>query len=280
MKKIRKVGRTQPREAVDFYKENPELFKKLQNGETIEVPDDVFGRLKGVTETVEDREELVKSFSKSKKDKTSSKTMSSDYIEANRVEPDIVIKHEGHLSTGVLGSKYMIDALTMENRADIAWLLATATGYPSWSDMVAKYTTMCEFWTLKQSHNHVFTGSIDAWFYKALAGIRPDENQPAYKSIIIKPFIPENLPFARASLETIAGTVASGWQKQDNQLILDIEIPFNSSATVYLPVAEGTKVQINGQPLKVVENVKYERYEQKHQVYNIISGRYQFSWKF
>jgi len=99
MKKIRKVGRTQPREAVDFYKENPELFKKLQNGETIEVPDDVFGRLKGVTETVEDREELVKSFSKSKKDKTSSKTMSSDYIEANRVEPDIVIKHEDKIET-------------------------------------------------------------------------------------------------------------------------------------------------------------------------------------
>jgi hypothetical protein len=100
MKKIRKVGRTQPRGAVDFYKENPELFQKLQNGETIEVPDDVFDKLKGVTETAEDREETVKSFSKSKKDRTSSKTMSGDYIEANRVEhDDIVIRHEDEIET-------------------------------------------------------------------------------------------------------------------------------------------------------------------------------------
>ncbi|KAA3659181.1 MAG: alpha-L-rhamnosidase, partial [Calditrichaeota bacterium] len=85
---------------------------------------------------------------------------------------NIVEENDGHLTTGVLGSKYMIEVLTQYDRADIAWLLATQTGYPSWSDMVEKYTTMCEFWTLKQSHNHVMTGSIDAFFYKTLAGIR------------------------------------------------------------------------------------------------------------
>jgi alpha-L-rhamnosidase len=194
----------------------------------------------------------------------------------NNLVLDIVEKHNGHLTTGVLGSKYMIEALTMENRADIAWLLATATGYPSWSDMVEKYTTMCEFWTLKQSHNHVFTGSIDAWFYKGLAGIRLDENNPAFKNIIIKPYIPKDLSHAKAKVETIAGTVASGWIKQKQHLILDISIPFNSTATVYLPVSEDTPTKINGNSIDRSEGIKYIKYENNHQVYSVLSGDYQF----
>ena len=195
----------------------------------------------------------------------------------NNLVKDIVEKSNGHLTTGVLGSKYMIEALTMENRADIAWLLATATGYPSWSDMVEKYTTMCEFWTLKQSHNHIFTGSIDSWFYKALAGIRLDEYQPAFKNIIIIPYIPENLTHAKARVETMAGTISSGWKKQEDNLIIDIKIPFNSTATIHIPVSEKTEININGEPVANIEGIKYIGYENNHRVYTIVSGDYQFS---
>jgi len=197
----------------------------------------------------------------------------------NNLVADIVGNHAGHLTTGVLGSKYMIDALTMENRADIAWLLATATGYPSWSDMVEKYTTMCEFWTLKQSHNHVFTGSIDAWFYKSLAGIRLDEAHPAFKNIIIKPYFPENLSYAKASLETLAGTVRSSWRKLNKELVLTIEIPFNSTAKVSLPISENKQVLINQGSAVQAEGVRFERQEKGCQVYSTGSGKYTFKWK-
>lgn len=103
MKKIRKVGRTQPRGSVDFYKENPALYNNLQHGETIEVPDEVFYILKGVKETEEDRIDNIKTSSKSKSKKTSfSKTMTDNYIDANRVdkqEDDIVIKHNEEIKT-------------------------------------------------------------------------------------------------------------------------------------------------------------------------------------
>lgn len=95
MKKIRKAGRTQPREAVDFYKENPDLFDKLQNGETIEVPDDVFYELKGVVETDEDRVDNVKTYSKSKKKTSSSKTLTDKFIEANRTVKPETTSHSG-----------------------------------------------------------------------------------------------------------------------------------------------------------------------------------------
>jgi hypothetical protein len=105
MKKIRKVGRGQPRHAVDFYTENPDLYEKLQNGETIEVPDDVFPKLKGVVITGEDIINNTKTFSSSKKkSKTKSSTLTDSYIEANRKdrqpqEGDIVIEHNEEIKT-------------------------------------------------------------------------------------------------------------------------------------------------------------------------------------
>jgi len=84
MKKIRKVGRIQPRGSVDFYKENPDLFHELNIGETIEVPDDVFPLLKGVVETSEVSSNFTTSSVKPKDKKTSrTKSQSLAYIEAN-----------------------------------------------------------------------------------------------------------------------------------------------------------------------------------------------------
>ena len=84
MKKIRKVGRTQPRDSVDFYKENPDLYANLQNGETIEVPDDLLPRLKGVVETDEDIISNTTSYTQPKEKKTlKNKTNSLAYLEAN-----------------------------------------------------------------------------------------------------------------------------------------------------------------------------------------------------
>ncbi len=194
----------------------------------------------------------------------------------NNLVDDILHKNKGHLTTGVLGSKYMIDALTQEGRPDIAYLLATQTGYPSWSDMVKKYTTMCEFWTLKQSHNHVMTGSIDAFFYKTLAGINLDENYPGCERIIIKPYIPESLQYVTASVETIKGKVSVHWENSDSELRLNIEIPANVIADLYIPVRnessifEGSTIASKSNGVKLLGSTK------EHLHYSIDSGNYEF----
>ena len=103
MKKIKRVGRLNPRGSRDFYVKNPELFHELLIGETIEVPDDVFPLLKGVIETSEVSSNFTKTSIKPKdKKKSSSKTHTQAYLEANlnkeereeRDGEDIVIKHE------------------------------------------------------------------------------------------------------------------------------------------------------------------------------------------
>ncbi len=189
---------------------------------------------------------------------------------------DIINKNKGHLTTGVLGSKYMIDALTQEGRADVAYMLATQTGYPSWSDMVEKYTTMSEFWTLKQSHNHVMTGSIDAFFYKTLAGFNLDENYPGCERIIIKPFIPESLPYVKASISTIRGNVSVHWKNSNSELSLKIVIPANMTGDIYIPVNKKGGDSISEKLRSMDKNIKFINATDKYTHYLVNSGSYEF----
>ncbi|MBK8946288.1 MAG: family 78 glycoside hydrolase catalytic domain [Ignavibacteriae bacterium] len=189
---------------------------------------------------------------------------------------NIVVENNGYLTTGVLGSKYMIDVLTKFEREDIAYLLATQTGYPSWSDMVEKYTTMCEFWTLKQSHNHIMTGSIDAFFYNTLAGIKFDDKKPGNKHLIIKPYFPENLYFVNSSIETINGNLKVNWQKDKYYLKLNIEIPVNSTAEIYIPNLFSKRIFENNIPINKVSEIKLLESSNEFTRLFVVSGNYDF----
>jgi alpha-L-rhamnosidase len=189
---------------------------------------------------------------------------------------DIVDKNDTHLTTGVLGTKYMIDALSLHGRSDIAWALATQTTYPSWAEMMKRFNTMCEFWTLKQSHNHVMMGSIDAWFYKVLAGIQLEEKNPGFYHINIKPFVAEGLHEVRASTRTFRGEVSSEWSKTDDGMILAVKIPFNTTGTVFIPGRAEDGLLVNGLLPDEMTGVKYLTYDGGHHVCEVSSGSWEF----
>ena len=191
---------------------------------------------------------------------------------------DIVEKNDTHLTTGVLGTKYLIEALSLAGRSDISWALATQTTYPSWAEMMKRFNTMCEFWTLKQSHNHVMMGSIDAWFYKRLAGIQLIEDTPAYERFIIKPYVAEGLSYAKASTETIRGPVQSSWEQSPKGFEMNVEIPFNCTALVHIPSKEHTDILENGRETHNISSVDFIRYEEGFNIFRVSSGKYTFSY--
>ena len=129
---------------------------------------------------------------------------------------DILLRRKGHLTTGILGTKYIMETLCKEGKEDIAWLLANQTGYPSWDDLLQGRTTLSEFWNQGGSNNHVMFGSVDAWFYKGLAGINVGETAPGFENIIIKPVVPPMLPYVKASINTIkrCGPVRLGGERE------------------------------------------------------------------
>ncbi len=164
---------------------------------------------------------------------------------------NIVVDHGGNISIGEVGLPFMIRALTDHGRADVVYNMITKETPPSWmADLKKGFTTLPEFFGGGGSHNHIMFGTIEEWFYKALAGINIDPAQPGYKRIIIKPCILGDLKRVSASVQTVRGLVASGWEKKHGQLTLNVTLPANSVAEVHLPkmgmknavVSEGGKV--------------------------------------
>jgi len=190
---------------------------------------------------------------------------------------DIVVNNATHLTTGVLGTKYMPEALARLGRADVAWGIINQKTSPSWNEMMKKYTTVCEFWTLKQSKNHVMMGSIDAWFYKYIAGIQLDEKNPAFASFKVKPILLDSLGSGKAQIETIRGKVISSWERHPGLFTLNLEVPFNTTAIVYLSGNEKDEVKEGGLPVKKVAGIEYLGYKDGAHLIKVHSGNYQFT---
>lgn len=184
---------------------------------------------------------------------------------------DDLARRGGHFDVGVLGAKYLIEALSENGRPDAAFALATQTGYPSWAHMLENgQTTLSEFWDLKGSHNHAMMGSIDAWFYRTLAGIRLDEARPGYEHIVIRPFIPPTLGSLQASVDTIRGRVTVAWEKRGGELRLRVTIPANTDATVSVPAAPSARV-------RCVPSRSPERPAAGMAIYQLGSGAYEIN---
>jgi len=152
-----------------------------------------------------------------------------------------------HLTTGFLGTPVLCAALSQYGYLDEAYMLLNRTEYPSWLYTVTKgATTIWERWDgIKEdgsfqdpgmnSFNHYAFGAIGKWMYSVVAGIEIDERQPGYKHILIRPRPGGGLTYAKSSLETMYGRVASGWEIADGKMKLRVENPANTTATVTLP---------------------------------------------
>ena len=156
---------------------------------------------------------------------------------------DDIRKHNGHLTTGNIATKYMLEALSDNDMGDLAFEIATQEDYPGWGYMFANgATTIWERWELgvtaaMNSHNHPMYCTISTWFFKHLTGIRPLEK--GFDRILVAPQPVSGLTDASAIMETVRGNVASGWKKQEDKLIMDVIIPFGASALVRIPKEYG-----------------------------------------
>jgi len=139
------------------------------------------------------------------------------------------------LNTGILGTRYLLEVLADNGQVDLAYEILTGREYPSWGYWFANgRVSLGEAWGKDaRSWTHHMFGSIDAWFYQYLAGIRPAA--PGFTEISITPNIPAKLADAAATVGTPKGDLKSGWRKRDDGYIFEIEIPEDVEATFALP---------------------------------------------
>ncbi|HWT81703.1 MAG TPA: alpha-L-rhamnosidase C-terminal domain-containing protein, partial [Candidatus Methylomirabilis sp.] len=153
---------------------------------------------------------------------------------------DVTYTHNTHVTTGFIGVKHLMSALTQIGRAELAYELATQTTYPSWGYMISRgATTLWELWQEKtgpsmNSHNHPMFGSVGAWFYQALGGINLEPDSVGYRKIRFDPQVVRDLQSASATVDTLRGRVSSSWTHSSGALDLDVSIPVGSTAHVVL----------------------------------------------
>jgi alpha-L-rhamnosidase len=154
---------------------------------------------------------------------------------------NIVYKHDSHLTTGIIGTKYIMELLSDSGASDLAYDIAVKTTYPSWGYMIDNgATTLWELWQLRQgpsmnSHNHPMFGSVGSWLYKTLAGITQVPGSVAFERIRIAPQMVRDLRFAAGTTRSIKGEVSSSWSRDERSVCLEAVIPVGSEAEISLP---------------------------------------------
>ena len=192
---------------------------------------------------------------------------------------------KGHISTGLVGSEWIMRILTRFGRGDIAYKLVTNTDYPSWGYMVRNgATTIWELWNgntadpAMNSGNHLMlVGDLVIWFYEDLAGIKSDPENPGFRNIIMKPNPVGDLKYVKASYRSVRGLIRSEWKKTKSIFEWEITIPPNTHATIYIPAKNESVVKENGGKASSSEGVQFIRTEGDKAIYKLISGTYHFT---
>jgi len=192
------------------------------------------------------------------------------------------------LTTGFLGTPYLCHVLTRFGYDDIAYKLLFRDDYPSWLYPVKMgATTIWERWDgIKpdgsfetpgmNSFNHYAYGAIGDWMYRTVAGINWDENAPGYKKIIIGPHVTDSLSFASASLQTYYGKISSEWKRENGTLIMNVQIPVNTSATVFLPASDNDLITEGGKKINGLKEITIVDKTKDHVSVKLGSGKYSF----
>ena len=196
------------------------------------------------------------------------------------LEYEIAHTHEGHINTGFLATKYFFEALTDCGLHDVAVEAMRKEDYPSYGHWIKQgATTTWEQWDGQNSHNHPMFGSGLVWFYRRLAGICPDENEPGFRHIIIRPYPVKDLENVHYSYMTPYGTVSSDLTQKDGRSILLVTVPVGSYATLYLPAADSEGVTESGKHLDASECVNVEGCEGNRTILTLQQGTYSFEYQ-
>ncbi|MFL1012150.1 glycoside hydrolase family 78 protein [Flavisericum labens] len=160
------------------------------------------------------------------------------------------IENKGYrLTTGDVGNRYLFQTLARNGENEVMYKMNNHYDTPGYGFQIKfGLTTLTEQWDPRKgnSWNHFMMGQIEEWFYRSLAGIVPDTENPGFKHFFIEPEVVGDLSFVKASYNSVYGKIVSDWEKKADKFILNIEIPANTTSTIVLPTTKSESVTVNG----------------------------------
>jgi len=220
---------------------------------------------------------------------------------------DDIRSRNWHLSTGFVGTKDLMATLTRFGQTNVAFALFHNKTFPSWGFSIEHGATSIwerwDGWTPEKgfqdpgmnSFAHYSFGAVGEWMFKTIGGI--DTDGPAYKRIVIRPRPDGRLAWAKTSYDSIRGEIATSWKirkasdrggwdlsrhpllgrgKGITQLSLDVTIPANTTAIVYIPTADAAGITEGGRSAMDSPGVQFVGTDGDNAMFEVGSGRYSF----
>ena len=192
-----------------------------------------------------------------------------------------VERYDRRISTGIQCTIRLMLELSRWGRHDLACVLAQSTRIPSWGYSIRQgASTIWERWdayvtgrgineSTMNSFNHYAIGAVGEWLVRDLLGINCDEHHPGYQHIIIHPRPPlpgageegGPLTWVKGHYDSIRGRIAVAWKIEKGVYTLQVTIPANTKATIYVPAKDAFSVREGGQPARSARGLVFQRIE-------------------
>ncbi len=197
-----------------------------------------------------------------------------------------ITRFHDHLATGFIGTPRLLPGLHLAGRDDLAYRLLLQEDFPSWIYQVRRgATTMWERWNgIKadgtfadsgmNSFNHYAFGAVGEYLYGCVGGI--SGTGPGFKALRIAPVLGEGLTWAKASYDSIHGSIVSAWKREGTTVTMEVTVPANTTATVEVPARDAAAVMESGKPAGAAAGVRFVRMDRGVAVFAVESGTYRF----
>ena len=199
---------------------------------------------------------------------------------------DSIAYHHNHLTTGFVGTQWLLSVLADMGRDDLAYALLEQTTQPSWGYMMSRHTTtIWETWDViapdgsfpsgPYSLNHCALGSCGDWMIQSIGGICPDALHPGYKHFDVKPQPwGSGVDTSTARLTSVHGNIYCHWERHDNRFLIDVSVPVNTRATIWIPAE--SESQVHGAAVGP-KFVRFTGMKGSKATFEVGSGNYHFT---
>ncbi len=188
-----------------------------------------------------------------------------------------ILKNGGHLDTGIQGTRFFFEMLADHGLNQLAFEAMNKRTEPSFGHWIELgSTTSRENWNENGSHNHPMFGGGLVWFYRNLAGMQADPENPGYRHIVFRPQPVEQLDHVTYTNETPYGEGGITWRREADIFTMDIKVPVGFNATVFVPSDDEKGVLEGGLDHRKASGIEFLREEEGYVVFNVGSGDYSF----
>jgi alpha-L-rhamnosidase len=203
-------------------------------------------------------------------------------IAAEKLVEDIKT-HDWHLTTGFLGTPYLMIELSNSGHSEVAYRLLLQNTYPSWGYMIEHgATTMWERWNGDQmmgdpsmnSYNHYAYGAVAEWLYRYAAGIDQSAEDPGFHRIVLHPQFDASLGEVKATYDSSYGPITSNWKVDGKTIKWDVVIPPNTTGLIYLPGGEATRILEGGKDIRQSTGVSPVLKDSHNAIFQAGAGSY------